>query len=640
MPQREMPGASTHAFLPLCLLAHAFRLVAPEPRVAEPEGCTDTCSHPSDGECDDGGAGSHWSLCGYGTDCVDCGVRDSVGDAGSGSLPPQCPWGNRDDLCLWSGDGHCDDGGPGAEYGACAHGTDLQDCGERPECGESVAGYCHWFGDGVCDDGGPGAEFFACDFGTDELDCGERRGPAPPVAVRLPYKPPNADEQCARQHAQNTVAWVSAALWSLILVLWIRILAPRMCCIWPRPAAATTAQPTNSASADSASADSASPIGDSAPAGSTRVKRSCTLVHPWHHPLPWVMLVVPFFHLGHAAWTLYAYTMCDCLVCAFSSYSSLYAFLATSDAFSIGRLSALLLCLWLIATGCGTIHAQLGVRNWFLLVCLFGGFIACAALGSPITVSELQLDSDTLFVGECFTYLLIMFTTSADAWSNSRVLKAQLVMIREQGIDPRTCPAWHKFQLFTALRRALLIYFGLHALVLASQSYWKPPLSVHVTLVVAWELVQLGVTAAIGSLFHSSSTTESGLTHLVLDREIHLPSARVVRHVDAAEVSLDGLDLDHAPVLEDTPPSRAESASAESVPLVRWQHSTAVPAPPSPPPLISLIQLPRRRRRRQPPPWPRQHVGVVTATPAPQQTETRTATVAQAQAQLEMPAVR
>jgi len=37
--------------------------------------CTYTCSYDGDGECDDGGPNSDWSVCAYGTDCTDCGTR-------------------------------------------------------------------------------------------------------------------------------------------------------------------------------------------------------------------------------------------------------------------------------------------------------------------------------------------------------------------------------------------------------------------------------------------------------------------------------------------------------------------------------------------------------------------------------------
>lgn len=37
--------------------------------------CIDTCVYKNDGECDDGGPGSLFSRCEYGTDCADCGAR-------------------------------------------------------------------------------------------------------------------------------------------------------------------------------------------------------------------------------------------------------------------------------------------------------------------------------------------------------------------------------------------------------------------------------------------------------------------------------------------------------------------------------------------------------------------------------------
>ena len=84
--------------------------------------CTNTCSTSYDGECDDGGPGSLYSICSYGTDCNDCGVRTT-------STPP--PSGRCTNTCSTSYDGECDDGGPGALYSICSYGTDCSDCGVR-----------------------------------------------------------------------------------------------------------------------------------------------------------------------------------------------------------------------------------------------------------------------------------------------------------------------------------------------------------------------------------------------------------------------------------------------------------------------------------------------------------------------------
>ncbi len=47
--------------------------------VCEPIGnalCEETCRFSGDGTCDDGGPGASFSLCDLGTDCMDCGIRD------------------------------------------------------------------------------------------------------------------------------------------------------------------------------------------------------------------------------------------------------------------------------------------------------------------------------------------------------------------------------------------------------------------------------------------------------------------------------------------------------------------------------------------------------------------------------------
>ena len=49
-------------------------LVLPLVAASSP-GCLNTCSWSSDFLCDDGGEGSHYSVCAFGTDCDDCGSR-------------------------------------------------------------------------------------------------------------------------------------------------------------------------------------------------------------------------------------------------------------------------------------------------------------------------------------------------------------------------------------------------------------------------------------------------------------------------------------------------------------------------------------------------------------------------------------
>eukprot|EP00966_Prymnesium_polylepis_P124523 2880079-Prymnesium_polylepis.1 len=48
--------------------------------------CSESCAYPEDGLCDDGGSGSQYDACDYGSDCTDCGAR-----APRPPLPPQAP---------------------------------------------------------------------------------------------------------------------------------------------------------------------------------------------------------------------------------------------------------------------------------------------------------------------------------------------------------------------------------------------------------------------------------------------------------------------------------------------------------------------------------------------------------------------
>ena len=93
-------------------------MVSPPPPPPVNHECNNACTHAGDGECDDGGPGSAYEECEVGSDCKDCGRRDS--DAGTCTND-----------CKHSSDRECDDGGPGAAYSNCALGTDCRDCGPR-----------------------------------------------------------------------------------------------------------------------------------------------------------------------------------------------------------------------------------------------------------------------------------------------------------------------------------------------------------------------------------------------------------------------------------------------------------------------------------------------------------------------------
>lgn len=51
---------------------------------AAPDVCENTCESTGDGECDDGGEGSDFDVCAYGTDCDDCGPRPALAEEEAG----------------------------------------------------------------------------------------------------------------------------------------------------------------------------------------------------------------------------------------------------------------------------------------------------------------------------------------------------------------------------------------------------------------------------------------------------------------------------------------------------------------------------------------------------------------------------
>ncbi len=88
--------------------------------------CDNTCIYSGDGICDDGGVGSIYSICDFGTDCDDCGIRDTCLDT-----------------CADANDGTCDDGGPNdgtPTMSSCDRGTDCSDCGAYTSNGSGNTG--------------------------------------------------------------------------------------------------------------------------------------------------------------------------------------------------------------------------------------------------------------------------------------------------------------------------------------------------------------------------------------------------------------------------------------------------------------------------------------------------------------------
>lgn len=115
-----------------------------------------------------------------------------------------------------------------------------------------------------------------------------------------------------------------------------------------------------------------------------------------------------------------------------------------------------------------------------------------------------------------------------EASANARVLKAQLLMIHRQGIDPRTCPAFSKFRLMSRLRRWLFCYFCVHTFVILTQMI-RMHLWQRIAFLLVWELAQLATAFLIGLLFRRVA----GRVNMLLEREAHLPHAQVAHPLGA-----------------------------------------------------------------------------------------------------------
>lgn len=217
--------------------------------------CDDTCVHSNDGECDDGGDGSLFSLCDHASDCGDCGHRVVP------VLPPPPPFtatteeglrftlAKADHECASAdvrlGDygelAHCAAAcgrlfgckfflyGKGRKAGSCwAEFASDSTCPEGwepdqydffalnlasppppqasppsgapslppspPQSPGACSNSCYHSSDGECDDGGAGSQYSLCELGTDCADCGVRLElpPPPPMPMPPPSPPPPA----------------------------------------------------------------------------------------------------------------------------------------------------------------------------------------------------------------------------------------------------------------------------------------------------------------------------------------------------------------------------------------------------------------------------------------------------------------
>jgi hypothetical protein len=267
-----------------------------------------------------------------------------------------------------------------------------------------------------------------------------------------------------------------------------------------------------------------------------------------------------------------------------------------ADVSEIGRFNALLLGLYVIATGAGTVHGCLAPRHCLVLVLIMPLFIVMQILGQPLTLGRAPIENDLAFVASVGFYLVLLFATLAEARLNQKVLKAQLLMIRAQGVRPSTTPAFRKFQLFRRLPLFALGYFFLHTLRVATRSWGTMDLGGWFAVTVVWEMTQLVVTLCVGWLFSTGSFNNPLLT-----TEPHLPSDQVRETITAQEVDVAWGDT--STIDRGVSPASSIGAASSPTPLLRpWDRSLAVPAPPPTPGVLEVFRIGGGRNRRGPAP--------------------------------------
>ncbi|XP_002738707.1 uncharacterized protein LOC100376127 [Saccoglossus kowalevskii] len=108
----------------LDFLLKKYRFEEMKKELAPSRFCAYSCSLDGNGVCDDGGEGSVSSMCPFGMDCTDCGIRYAYCDN-------TCQGAGYDWEYLVN-DHVCDDGVAGdSQTDFCDFGTDCTDCGPR-----------------------------------------------------------------------------------------------------------------------------------------------------------------------------------------------------------------------------------------------------------------------------------------------------------------------------------------------------------------------------------------------------------------------------------------------------------------------------------------------------------------------------
>jgi hypothetical protein len=178
-----------------------------------------------------------------------------------------------------------------------------------------------------------------------------------------------------------------------------------------------------------------------------------------------LLCFVPMLQFLNGLLSLFYFSLCPWDGTAHLAYTILWAVV------TILKEPVIMLCLLLLAKGWCITRNSLRQHE----ACIAGSVVAL--LYATISVQLFLLNLVSL-LPMSLMYLAVLVDIIASAFTNLRVLKAQLLALRSLGVDPTTTPVHHKYTMFVWLAVLTILYtflkIGLYS-VFPSQAdncYW------------------------------------------------------------------------------------------------------------------------------------------------------------------------
>jgi hypothetical protein len=213
-------------------------------------------------------------------------------------------------------------------------------------------------------------------------------------------------------------------------------------------------------------------------------RRNLASARDLHRLLCWV----PTLQFINGVLSLFYFSSCPWKYTIDLIYAMLWAVV------TILKEPVILLCLLLVAKGWCITRNNLNRRE----VCMAGSTVAL--LYAAISI-QLSMSSLISLVPMVIMYLVMLIDIAVSIYSNLRVLKAQLLVLRSFGIDPSTTPVHRKYIMFVRLAKGIAVYtlleIALHTSFprQADESYWL--------FVALHSLMEILVAVVIGYTFRA-----------------------------------------------------------------------------------------------------------------------------------------